>query len=59
MPLGHHLKTGYLKRGETLAELAAQAGIDAKGARGDRRRSSTRPRARRTRPRLRQGLARL
>ena len=30
MPLGHHLKTGYLKRGATLAELAAQAGIDAK-----------------------------
>jgi succinate dehydrogenase/fumarate reductase flavoprotein subunit len=31
MPLGHHLKTGYLKRGETLAELAANAGIDTKG----------------------------
>ncbi|SDI40496.1 MULTISPECIES: FAD-dependent oxidoreductase [Bradyrhizobium] len=31
MPLGHHLKTGYLKRGETLAELAANAGIDANG----------------------------
>jgi succinate dehydrogenase/fumarate reductase flavoprotein subunit len=31
MPLGHHLKTGYLKRGETLAELAASFGIDAKG----------------------------
>ena len=31
MPLGHHLRTGYLKRGATLAELAAQAGIDAKG----------------------------
>jgi len=31
MPLGHHLKTGYLKRGATLAELAAQAGIDARG----------------------------
>ncbi|MBX9650885.1 MAG: FAD-dependent oxidoreductase [Xanthobacteraceae bacterium] len=31
MPLGHHLETGYLKRGETLAELAANAGIDAKG----------------------------
>jgi succinate dehydrogenase/fumarate reductase flavoprotein subunit len=31
MPLGHHLKTGYLKRGETLAELATSAGIDAKG----------------------------
>lgn len=31
MPLGHHLNTGYLKRGETLAELAANTGIDAKG----------------------------
>ncbi|MBR0797693.1 FAD-dependent oxidoreductase [Bradyrhizobium jicamae] len=31
MPLRHHLNTGYLKRGATLAELAAQAGIDAKG----------------------------
>jgi succinate dehydrogenase/fumarate reductase flavoprotein subunit len=31
MPLGHHLKTGYLKRGETLAELAANTGIDANG----------------------------
>ncbi|WP_244542030.1 FAD-dependent oxidoreductase [Afipia sp. GAS231] len=31
MPLGHHLSTGYLKRGETLAELAANVGIDAKG----------------------------
>ncbi len=31
MPLGHHLSTGYLKRGETLAELAANAGIDAAG----------------------------
>lgn len=30
MPLGHHLETGYLKRGETLAELAKNAGIDAK-----------------------------
>jgi succinate dehydrogenase/fumarate reductase flavoprotein subunit len=30
MPLGHHLKTGYLLRGNTLAELAAQAGIDAR-----------------------------
>jgi succinate dehydrogenase/fumarate reductase flavoprotein subunit len=30
MPLGHHLRTGYLKRGATLAELASQAGIDAK-----------------------------
>src|SRR6201988_368152 len=31
MPLGHHLKTGYLKRGSTLAELAREAGIDARG----------------------------
>jgi succinate dehydrogenase/fumarate reductase flavoprotein subunit len=31
MPLGHHLRTGYLKRGATLAELAAQTGIDARG----------------------------
>ena len=30
MPLGHHLKTGYLKRGADLAELAASTGIDAK-----------------------------
>ncbi|WP_407178430.1 FAD-dependent oxidoreductase [Bradyrhizobium sp. STM 3562] len=31
MPLGHHLRSGYLMRGSTLAELAGQAGIDAKG----------------------------
>jgi succinate dehydrogenase/fumarate reductase flavoprotein subunit len=31
MPLGRHFRTGYLKRGATLAELAAQAGIDANG----------------------------
>jgi len=31
MPLGHHLATGYLKRGATLAELAAQTGIDPNG----------------------------
>lgn len=32
MPLSrHHLDTGYLKRGATLAELAANAGIDASG----------------------------
>ncbi|WP_024506169.1 FAD-dependent oxidoreductase [Bradyrhizobium sp. ARR65] len=31
MPLGHHLGSGYLMRGSTLAELAGQAGIDAKG----------------------------
>ncbi|MBN8983353.1 MAG: FAD-dependent oxidoreductase, partial [Rhizobiales bacterium] len=30
MPLGHHLKTGYLMRGATLGELAKTAGIDAK-----------------------------
>ncbi|MBR0954686.1 FAD-dependent oxidoreductase [Bradyrhizobium canariense] len=29
MPLGHHLNTGYLMRGETLEALAAKAGIDA------------------------------
>jgi succinate dehydrogenase/fumarate reductase flavoprotein subunit len=29
MPLGHHLKTGYLMRGDTLEALAAKAGIDA------------------------------
>jgi succinate dehydrogenase/fumarate reductase flavoprotein subunit len=28
MPLGHHLRTGYLLRGATLAELATKAGID-------------------------------
>ena len=31
MPIGHHISTGYLKRGATLATLAAQAGIDPKG----------------------------
>jgi succinate dehydrogenase/fumarate reductase flavoprotein subunit len=31
MPLGHHLKTGYLKRGTTLAELADRTGIDRQG----------------------------
>ncbi|UVO38461.1 FAD-dependent oxidoreductase [Bradyrhizobium arachidis] len=30
MPLGHHLATGYLMRGDTLEALAAKAGIDAK-----------------------------
>lgn len=30
MPLGHHLCTGYLMRGDTLEALAAKAGIDAK-----------------------------
>ncbi|KJC48834.1 FAD-dependent oxidoreductase [Bradyrhizobium sp. LTSP857] len=28
MPLGHHLDTGYLLRGDTLEALAAKAGID-------------------------------
>ena len=31
MPLGHHLATGYLKRGATLAELADRTGIDRQG----------------------------
>ncbi|NVN86828.1 MAG: FAD-dependent oxidoreductase [Rhodopseudomonas sp.] len=31
MPIGYDLSSGYLMRGETLAALAAQAGIDAKG----------------------------
>lgn len=30
MPLGHHLNSGYLMRGETLEALAVKAGIDAK-----------------------------
>jgi succinate dehydrogenase/fumarate reductase flavoprotein subunit len=30
MPLGHHLRTGYLMCGATLSELAGKAGIDAK-----------------------------
>jgi succinate dehydrogenase/fumarate reductase flavoprotein subunit len=30
MPLGHHLRTGYLMRGASLAGLANKAGIDAK-----------------------------
>lgn len=29
-PLGHHLKSGYLMRGDTLEALAAKAGIDGK-----------------------------
>ena len=29
MPIGHHLSTGYLMRGDTLAALAAEAGINA------------------------------
>ena len=31
MPIGRHLRTGYLMRGDTLAALAAEAGIDAGG----------------------------
>jgi succinate dehydrogenase/fumarate reductase flavoprotein subunit len=31
MPLRRHLRTGYLLRGDTLAALAARAGIDAAG----------------------------
>ncbi|WP_424140879.1 FAD-binding protein, partial [Roseomonas chloroacetimidivorans] len=31
MPLGPHLRNGYLLRGRTLAELAGRAGIDAAG----------------------------
>jgi succinate dehydrogenase/fumarate reductase flavoprotein subunit len=30
MPLGHHLRTGYLLRGDTLEALATKAGIDAR-----------------------------
>ena len=30
MPIGEYVRNGYLKRGATLAELAQQAGIDAK-----------------------------
>ena len=45
MPLRHHLRTGYLKRGATLAELAAAPGST---QRAWRRRS---PNSTRTRPR--------
>ena len=31
MPIGRHIRTGYLKRGATPAELATRAGIDPKG----------------------------
>jgi hypothetical protein len=31
MPIGRHVSTGYLMRGDTLAALAAHAGIDVKG----------------------------
>jgi succinate dehydrogenase/fumarate reductase flavoprotein subunit len=30
LPIGRHLRTGYLKRGGNLAELAGQIGVDAK-----------------------------
>ena len=50
-------RTGYLKRGATLAELADRTGIDGKGSR-PRSPSTTLSRGR-PRPRLRQGLARL
>lgn len=29
MPIGRHLRTGYLKRGKSIAELAKQIGVDA------------------------------
>ena len=31
MPIGRHVRSGYLMHGQTLADLAASAGIDAKG----------------------------
>jgi succinate dehydrogenase/fumarate reductase flavoprotein subunit len=31
MPIGRHIRSGYLMRGRTLADLAASAGIDVKG----------------------------
>lgn len=31
MPIARHVRSGYLMRGRTLAELAARAGIDVKG----------------------------
>lgn len=31
LPIGRHVRSGYLKRGTTLQELAARAGIDATG----------------------------
>jgi succinate dehydrogenase/fumarate reductase flavoprotein subunit len=31
MPIGQHIRSGYLMRGRTLADLAASAGIDVKG----------------------------
>ena len=38
MPLGGLIRNGYLIKGDTLAELAQHAGIDAAGARSDRAR---------------------
>jgi len=57
MPIGRHLGTGYLMRGDTLAALAAQAGIDAGGLEATVTQFTRRPRA--TRCRLRQGLTRV
>jgi succinate dehydrogenase/fumarate reductase flavoprotein subunit len=34
MPLGHHLRTGYLIKGDTVAALAERAGIDAASLQG-------------------------
>jgi succinate dehydrogenase/fumarate reductase flavoprotein subunit len=31
LPLGHHLRSGYIVRGRTLAELAARIGVDVAG----------------------------
>ncbi len=31
LPLGRHVRNGYLSKGDTLAELAATAGLDARG----------------------------
>ncbi len=31
LPIGHYLRTGYLRRGATLAELAEKSGINANG----------------------------
>ena len=42
MPLGHHLRTGYLKRGATLTELAAKPGSIRRGSR-QQSQHSTRP----------------
>ena len=59
MPLGHHLATGYLKRGATLAELADRNRH--RSRKGSRRRSREFNAIGRGRPRsrFRQGIARL